>query len=774
MDPKDEKIVSSEKCVDSDVVKNEAETQHSDALPNQIEELPLEQEMHTDASVLTAHEAILDSAENVGDKVNVDAHERLKMAQDAAEIAREMARVKREAMNGNHEQTLVSVTEESAGETQLDEPQKGFLQQKALLVAEEKEDGEDDFKTTTSPETVKNNEDIAQDAKKISNEPEKTKPQNSKVDTIKQKKQAKGGKKNKILNENATPKWLHVFGAWFYFLGFAAECRVRWVSRFLKEVVTVIGQLTAWFFVRLWRMIKRFCIEVIRIVVEPFIRLKMGLSSIRAAVREEQKKSGGNPLKVAIHYFKSGMQNHGHLFGNLASIFLPVVATAVLVFLVYSITNTTYGLEVSVQGETIGYIENETVLEEAKVILRNRLRLAGDQNMEDWQFDSTLELARVESYTTKDQLVNAMLLSGAADVVEATGIYMNNELIAVTEDGDAVNEYLNDILNEFILSYPSAEEVSFVNNIQCDPEAGEVFLDTGLKSYEELLEELDQNVSEEVMHTVQEGETLSDIAAQYGITFETLLVRNPQFEDEDIEFEPEEGTSLLIQKEQPFLQVQTIVQETYTESLSFPVEEQPVDDKPQGFRGVVQTGVDGVQEVHDELVYIDGELADRIRLEELTVVVQEAVPEIVQIGTVDVTSRELREFSPVYTWPVPDYTYSSRGGGPGLGHRGRDINAPEGTPVYAANAGVVITSGWHDSYGNYVVIDHQDGLRTLYAHNSFLHVEVGQEVLQNELIANVGNTGFSFGAHLHLEFQTQSGELLNPDDYVVAPHGYSL
>ncbi len=561
-------------------------------------------------------------------------------------------------------------------------------------------------------------------------------------------------------------------GAWFYFLGFAAECRIRWFLRIMRDVGLVGSQLGIWVWRNALRGVKRFAIELLRNVSEPFVRLKAGIVNMRTVVRDERSKTGGSPIKAALSYFKTGVQSHGHLIENLISIFSPVVAVVLLVFLVSSVVSTQYGLEVSVQGETIGYIENETVLEEAKAILRGRLSLAGDQNMEDWQFDSTLELASTNSFTTQDQLVNAMLRSGTADVVEATGLYMNNELIAITQDGDELKEYLDDIISDFAQQVPADAEVAFVNQVECDPSAGEVFLDVGLKSFDELQTELDRTVQEEKTHIVQEGESLGEVASRYNLLFETLILRNPEFEEADYDFVPETGIELLIERAQPFLQVQTIARDVYTESLPFPVEEQPADDKPQGFRGVVQTGVEGVQEVQDELIYIDGELIDRIRLNDLTTVVQEPVPEIVQIGTVDVTSREVREFSPVYTWPVPDYLYSSRGGGPGQSHRGRDINAPEGTPVYASNAGVVTTAGWHDSYGNYVVIDHPDGLRTLYAHNSFLHVTEGQQVLQNELIANVGNTGFSFGAHLHLEFQTQDGALLNPDDYVVAPNGF--
>lgn len=113
----------------------------------------------------------------------------------------------------------------------------------------------------------------------------------------------------------------------------------------------------------------------------------------------------------------------------------------------------------------------------------------------------------------------------------------------------------------------------------------------------------------------------------------------------------------------------------------------------------------------------------------------------------------------VMMWPVPgQYRITSNFGGradPITGvwssHGGTDIAAPYGTPIVAANSGVVIFSGWHYSYGNYVIIDHGGGIATLYAHNSKLLVSKGQAVSKGDRVALVGSTGYSTGNHLHFE-----------------------
>ena len=93
-------------------------------------------------------------------------------------------------------------------------------------------------------------------------------------------------------------------------------------------------------------------------------------------------------------------------------------------------------------------------------------------------------------------------------------------------------------------------------------------------------------------------------------------------------------------------------------------------------------------------------------------------------------------------------------------HGGTDIAAPLGTPILAAADGVVVTATWHNSYGYYVKIKHDDTYSTLYAHCSALHVSVGQTVKQGQVIADCGSTGYSTGPHCHFEV-IQNGVRVN-------------
>jgi LysM repeat protein len=102
----------------------------------------------------------------------------------------------------------------------------------------------------------------------------------------------------------------------------------------------------------------------------------------------------------------------------------------------------------------------------------------------------------------------------------------------------------------------------------------------------------------------------------------------------------------------------------------------------------------------------------------------------------------------------------------GRWHNGLDISNGQGTPVYAADSGFVTFAGWQNNgYGNIVVIDHQNGFITYYAHLSTYYVSAGQSVAKGTLIAGMGSTGNSTGVHLHFEIR-HKGARKNPEMYL--------
>jgi murein DD-endopeptidase MepM/ murein hydrolase activator NlpD len=118
-----------------------------------------------------------------------------------------------------------------------------------------------------------------------------------------------------------------------------------------------------------------------------------------------------------------------------------------------------------------------------------------------------------------------------------------------------------------------------------------------------------------------------------------------------------------------------------------------------------------------------------------------------------------------YAWPMCAPVTSEYGPRWGRMHQGIDQGASTGTPIGASKAGTVISAGWQNGYGNTVMVDHGDGVVTLYAHMSSIGVSDGASVSQGQTLGQVGSTGNSTGPHLHFETRVNGGAQ-NPRQYL--------
>ena len=125
----------------------------------------------------------------------------------------------------------------------------------------------------------------------------------------------------------------------------------------------------------------------------------------------------------------------------------------------------------------------------------------------------------------------------------------------------------------------------------------------------------------------------------------------------------------------------------------------------------------------------------------------------------------IRQGSGAMIWPINGPLTSPFGMRWGRLHAGIDIGAPEGTPIRAADAGTVALAGPQGAYGLYTCVQHSGSLSTCYAHQSSISTSVGARVSKGQVIGAVGNTGRSFGAHLHFEVR-QGGAPVNPAGYL--------
>ena len=411
----------------------------------------------------------------------------------------------------------------------------------------------------------------------------------------------------------------------------------------------------------------------------------------------------GEGSKDGLNYLKSGVKDYRYLVGNALRYLMPLGAAAVLVFTVHQVLSYDYSLAVEYNGQMLGFIENENVWESAENYVRERI-IASDESARDWTAEPTFSIRPIDAAarSTAFQLADDIIASASDEIQNATGVHINGELVGVATDGQAIQDVLNQALPPYQESQNENHRVEFAQDVQLVPG---VYFTSSIESTDTLI---------------------------------ATLYSNPDY-----------------------LKVKTIDVVEYDEEIAYTTEEVESDEYYTGVRKVIQAGRNGSQHVVAEVTSIDGQEVSRVPLQ--VTVTEEMTPRIVAVGTQTPPTTSITG-SGVLVFPVPDYVGISTRFGQG-GHRGVDLRAPYGAPIYACDSGTVVEAGWHYSWGNYVKIDHGNGMATLYAHCSSLAVSAGQGVARGQVIGYVGSTGYSSGNHCHLELYI-GGSLTDPMAYI--------
>jgi murein DD-endopeptidase MepM/ murein hydrolase activator NlpD len=269
---------------------------------------------------------------------------------------------------------------------------------------------------------------------------------------------------------------------------------------------------------------------------------------------------------------------------------------------------------------------------------------------------------------------------------------------------------------------------------------------------------LQKGTLEEQKYKVQDGDVLGSIANNHGLTLAQLLALNPSLTEDSV-LKPDQEVSITAPK--PYVDV--IVEKEVNQKEAIPYQNQVVDDPslPKGEEMDKQQGSNGLQSVTFDLTVQNGQ-AMKKEVKGKTII-QNPTNHIIIKGTKVIPSRGDGSFN----WPtVGGYISSQMGYRWGKLHKGIDIAGPSSYTIKAADNGIVISAGWDGSgYGNKIVIDHQNGFRTVYGHLSEITVNVGQTVSKGSAIGVMGATGDATGVHLHFEVY-KNGGLKNPVGYL--------
>ncbi len=342
--------------------------------------------------------------------------------------------------------------------------------------------------------------------------------------------------------------------------------------------------------------------------------------------------------------------------------------------------------------------------------------------------------------------------------VNGYGITVDGKTAVILDSEKTANNVLDSIKSDYLQVQGEAvvEDADFVEAVAIK----EINTDLdNLQSEEEAIKKLKTGGTSQSMHKVAAGETFAGVAQLYGLTEDELKQLNPNADTSTVK----EGSELLIITPGPMITMEASQLVTYEEQLPFEVIETKSADMYQGDSKITQKGKNGVRVVTARIESTNGQITETTPIVEI--VESQPVTQYVTVGT---AKRPPSVGDGKFIWPARKGTYritSEYGWRWGRLHAGIDMACSPGTDVLAADGGVVIKAQRHPTFGNLVVIDHQNGYQTYYAHNSKLLVKPGDKVYEGYHIAESGNTGRSTGPHIHFEIHV-GGTTKNPRNYL--------
>lgn len=426
----------------------------------------------------------------------------------------------------------------------------------------------------------------------------------------------------------------------------------------------------------------------------------------------------------------------------------------------------------------IGTVSDKNVIEE---VINQKLE-ESQASYENLELLTNSEITYVpeqvfrSNSSANDLEVKEEINNGVTVQAKASALVINGKPVAYVENQDKAKEVIEQIKLKYvsenvlkeidakkaaentlpplkknesrILDVRLSEEVS-VSDGKIEPNK--------IMSVEDAVKLLEKGSLEEVKYKVKEGDVLGGIASAHNLEIKQLLAVNPGLTEESLlHIDQELNVTVL----KPYVQV--IIDKEYFTEEAIPFEKEVVEDSsmPKGDTKVKQEGKDGVRLATYRISEQNGQVIKKDLSKEE--VIQQPVKQIVIKGTKVIPSRGDGSFA----WPtVGGYISSHVGYRWGRMHKGLDIARPSDRTIKAADNGVVVSAGYDGGFGNKIVIDHQNGFRTLYAHLASIDVSVGQTVSKGSKIGVMGSTGDSTGVHLHLEIH-KNGALEDPLDYL--------
>lgn len=334
----------------------------------------------------------------------------------------------------------------------------------------------------------------------------------------------------------------------------------------------------------------------------------------------------------------------------------------------------------------------------------------------------------------------------------AAEIVVDGKTVAILENKAIAEELLADLKKKYekLDEGEKLIELSFEEKIEVKENMVEV---NDVMSKEDAFTLITTGTENPEKYIVQEGDSLWLIARRNSMYVDEIVQAN-QLTSEHLSL----GQELILVKSKPYINVIAKVEGEKIESIPYETKVVTDSSAPNSIR-VKQAGQDGEKKVVYVATKRNGVIEEREVKEET--ILKKAVDKIVVKGNQVTVASRGSGGSGNLDWPTSGSItnrFSSR-------HSGVDIANKTGTPIKAVEAGYVTFTGWQGGYGNFVIVDHGNGLVTRYAHCNSINVSVGQKVSRGQTIATMGSTGRSTGPHLHFEVLV-NGVFRNPLSYL--------
>lgn len=503
-------------------------------------------------------------------------------------------------------------------------------------------------------------------------------------------------------------------------------------------------------------------------LMSPIDRLRkahrLGTSGIEKA---KENNSSEEVLTARLKVFLRMVFGKRGLLVTVVNWGLPIVCFVFLFNVIGYANSQNYAVKLTVNGDFVGYINNENSFTEAEKMVQNRINYTGS-NTEVFSFEPTYEIENIGNGTLLNQyqIADKMLAFLGKEVAEGYGLYLGTSYYGTLTSHDKLDEAVQSILDKYT-SGDAKETVQFDRQISY---IHGTYLADSFVNEDDIIKQFTSNKTNAQYYSVKSTDDLESVLKAANITESELNALNPDIDEINA------GDRLKIAESEPFLTVIVTREEHYIETFGFDVSY--VDDETTyaGNKLKKVPGEEGERSVVANVSYINGnEISRRVLTTQVT---KEPVTEVWVVGTkprTNTTAPGQTIEDGIMLWPVGGADGGQistmvwwHGGYPG--HDGVDIVAPFGTPVYAADNGVVTTAvsdfGYNGGRGNYIIIQGDSGYRTYYYHNHDIFVYPGQRVTAGDLIATIGLTGNTSGYHLHFGVNIGGGDWLNPLDYL--------